>query len=105
MDTVDASAGFGLLAGLLSVGAGYFSGLVVALAAITAGVAGARFVDRDRGHPGIARWGLGFGIASAGWAGFLLPGVVPPALRGAILGGSLLPLWLLARRPRPFGGG
>ena len=104
MDTVDAAAGFGLLAGLLSVGAAYFSGLVVALAAITAGVAAVRYVDRGRVPHGRGRWGLGFGVASAGWAGFLLPGFVPTPLRGAILGGSLVPLWLLARRPRPFGG-
>ena len=104
MDTVDASAGFGLLAGLLSVGVAYFSGLVVALAALTAGVAASRYVDRNRGPPRRGGWALGFGIASVGWAGFLLPGVVPPPFRGALLGGSLLPLWLLARRPRPFGG-
>lgn len=105
MDAVDAAAGFGLLAGLLSAMAPYFTGLVVALAAITAGLGLVRYVGSARGARRSGAWAFGFAVASIGWTGFLLPGVAPSELRGPILGGSLVPLWLLARRPRPFGGG
>jgi hypothetical protein len=48
---------------------------------------------------------LGFGAALAAWTFLLAHPVVGDRFVGAALGVGGLPLWAVARRPLPFGGG
>jgi hypothetical protein len=104
MDGLDAAGGFGALAGLLSVVLPYFGGLVLALAALSLGLAVPRVPP-----PGIRsilrpRWTLAFGSAGVGWMLFAVPWPSLTGLRGLVLGLSTVPLWWTARRPLAFGG-
>ena len=101
LDPVSAGAGFGTLAGLLSLGLPFFTGATVALAALVAVAWAIRPVRA--GLPPRARR-LGLAAISVGWAAFVL---VPPPLgpiRAALLGVSLLPLWWSGGRAAAFGG-
>ena len=104
MDALDAAGGFGALAGVLSVVLPYFVGLVLALAALSVGVAVPRVsTTGSRGKPA-SRWALAFGLTGAGWLLFVAPVPLLANIRGLLLGSSILPLWWVARRPRAFGG-
>ena len=104
MDALDAAGSFGALAGVLSVVLPYFVGLVLALAALSIGVAVPRVATTGRPARPASRWALAFGIAGAGWLMFAVPLPLLGNLRGLLLGGSIVPLWWVARRPRAFGG-
>lgn len=105
MDIADAAGGFGVLAGLLSAALPYFLGLTVALSIVGAGVGLVR-LSGPAAHGPTGPWTAvgAWGPLGIGWIFFL--SVEGPAVvaRGVVLGASAVPLWLLSRRTRPFGG-
>ena len=109
IDLVDATGLLGALAGVLSVALPFFLGLAVALSAIllSAGLLRCAGEGARRRADGTMRrrYWFGFGAAAIAWAVvFAHPSVVDRFV-GAGLGVSGLPLWSIARRSLPFGGG
>jgi hypothetical protein len=107
MDTLDASGGFGALAGVLSVVLPFFIGLTMTLAAVVVGTSLLRWTQgRSAGRadqPDAARFLLGLGSALAGWGLFFAGPPALSAIRGLLLGLTVLPLWWLERRRPAFG--
>ncbi|HEY6238843.1 MAG TPA: hypothetical protein VIZ68_06635 [Thermoplasmata archaeon] len=107
MDSLDAAGGFGALAGALSVVLPFFDGLTMTLAALVVGTSLLRWARaRSAGRTDqldAAQFLLGLGSALAGWGVFLAAPPVFGAVRGLVLGLTVLPLWWLERRRPAFG--
>ncbi len=107
MDLVDASGLLGAFAGGLSIVLPFFFGLTAAMGAVLMGTVLLRRSDATQTalRPGLyPRYFLAFAVALAAWAVVAFHPVAVERFLGAILGIAGLPLWAIARRPRPFGG-
>jgi hypothetical protein len=109
IDVVDATGLLGALAGVLSMALPFFLGLTIALSAllVSAGLlrrAGDPARARSAG-PIRRRYWWGFGASAMAWTFLLAHPTADGPFVGAVLGIAGLPLWSVARRPLPFGGG